>query len=239
MQTQTQRFPLATTHVFAGLNFPHVLAILPKGKPATRLVRRRAAGGPSFCGPTYILGSAPVGPDRQAFGGYLEEDNCLGLRFKWADEVEGVRIEHTGWFTDEEQVGETMRGIVARLPRSRGFLAGWSMGEGMSTTLESEIFDDEADAARRADSFAQESAEAECEYQAAHREEEEEEPQEEEAPPAPILGFDGFGFNDLADEYRSRVLTLAKEYKPGGAKEAQGAAIMAALFATGVMTDKY
>lgn len=57
--------------------------------------------------------------------------------------------------------------------------------------------------------------------------------------PAPVLGFDGFGLNNIADEYRSRVFTLSGEYRPGNAKAEEGAAFLAALEATGVVTRNY
>jgi hypothetical protein len=59
------------------------------------------------------------------------------------------------------------------------------------------------------------------------------------APVEPLLGFDGFGFNLIADQYRARVLTLDKEFKPGHPRESEGAAVLAALFASGVATKNY
>lgn len=73
--------------------------------------------------------------------------------------MEGARIRHQGWFCDEYSC-ETIRGLVFRLPKGRGFLAAWSMGEGMASNLDtSYIWDDEQDAARAADQMAEQAAE--------------------------------------------------------------------------------
>jgi len=85
--------------------------------------------------------------------------------------VDGVRIDHTGWFCDEYGDGGKIRGIVVALPHGR-FLAGWSMGEGMSSTVDaSPIFSSAIDAAHAADSMAERAAEDEREYQAQQAEE--------------------------------------------------------------------
>ncbi len=66
-----------------------------------------------------------------------------------------------------------MYGVVARLPRGRGFLAGWSMGERMITSFTGYIYDNARDAALAADGEARHAAEAEQEYQREEREKEE------------------------------------------------------------------
>jgi hypothetical protein len=108
-------------------------------------------------------------------GFYLDDPHTApGLRWQWADAVKGARIGHTGWFCDKF-CDDTIRGVVFRLPRSRGFLPGASMGEHMSTTLGCEIIADEADAARLADEYARVWAEAERDYREAEAEREREE----------------------------------------------------------------
>jgi len=57
-----------------------------------------------------------------------------------------------------------------RLPHNRGFLAGWSIGEGMISEIEYTIYDDERDAALAADSIAEEVAEREREFQESQEE---------------------------------------------------------------------
>jgi hypothetical protein len=110
----------------------------------------------------YYTAPRPEGAGKGG-SGYLESDFALGLRWQWADKVEGVRLEHTGWYTSDDYTGETIRGVVWRLPHARGFLAGWSMGEGMATTWEPDIYPDESGAARAADSIAERVAENERE----------------------------------------------------------------------------
>ena len=58
-----------------------------------------------------------------------------------------------------------------RLPNNRGFLAGWSMGEGMISEIEYIIYDDEHETAWAADSLAEEAAEKEREFQESQEEE--------------------------------------------------------------------
>ena len=99
------------------------------------------------------------------------------MRWEWADKVSGAHIGHTGWYSDEHGDSETIRGLVFRLPKSRGFLAGWSMGEGMASALECDIYETEREAALAADSLAENVAERERE----HQEEEEAKREAEEA----------------------------------------------------------
>lgn len=163
MQTITSRFPLANCGLpafeFAGFNWPRYVATLPRGTMAKRLERaKNPATGPYYHAPK----PEAAGTGR---GFYLDSDGMPGLRWQWCDEVSGASIRHTGWFADECET--TIRGIVARLPKGRGFLAGWSMGESMASALEAEIYSDETEAARMADSLAESVAEREREYQAA------------------------------------------------------------------------
>ena len=74
---------------------------------------------------------------------------------KYADEVSS--IDHTGWFTDVDQ-SEKARGIVARLTHGR-FIAGYHWDSNDERVYFPEIFDDEDDAARAADSHAESFAE--------------------------------------------------------------------------------
>lgn len=78
------------------------------------------------------------------------------------------RFDH-GWYCDDLQ-HDSIRPVVLRLPHGRGFLAGWTMGAGMASTIEPGLYLDEKDAWRAADSAAESAAEAEREYQAEERE---------------------------------------------------------------------
>lgn len=165
MQTQTSRFPLpATQFAFAGFAWPRYVANLPAGKLATRLAKAKDR----FAGP-YYHAPKPVAGAHPGKGFYLGDQGAPGLRWSWCDEVEGVRIDHTGWHTDEFGISDTIRGLVFRLPHGRGFLAGWSMGEGMASAVDGYVWESEQDAARAADSMAESAAERQREYEERER----------------------------------------------------------------------
>ena len=115
------------------------------------------------CGPYY--GTPPEAGKQESRMFYFASDFAPGLRWEWCDEVAPV-ISHSGWYCDQF-CDETIRGVVFRLPHGRGFLAGWSMGEGMSSEIDvSYIYDDESSAAYAADSMAQYAAERQREFEA-------------------------------------------------------------------------
>lgn len=150
---------MQTAFTFAGFAFPRAVAILPKGSLASRLAsRKNRVCGPYFASPT---------PNSPGAFFYLDSDFMPGLRWKWADDCDDARIDHTGWFSEPYGHGDKIRGLVMALPKGRGFLAGWSMGESMASELETRIYDDERAAAYAADSMAESVAEKEREYQAA------------------------------------------------------------------------
>lgn len=162
LTTKAKRFPLAKAGIhafnFAGFQWPRYVAVLPQGS----MVRRLKEAKESVCGP-YYHAPKPAGKNHGR-GFYLESQGAPGLRWEWCDNVtSGIR--HTGWFTDESGHGETIRGIVFRLPNNRGYLAGWSMGENMASEVDCRVYDDETDAAYAADSFAERVAEKERDYQ--------------------------------------------------------------------------
>jgi hypothetical protein len=146
---------------FAGFVYPFTFAILPRGPLSTRLAEFKRTHGKRTCGPYYRTEPSPN--PRVGFF-YLDSDFMPGLRWEWADEVEGAHVNHTGWYCDEFQDSK-IRGLVMRLPRSRGFIAGWSMGEQMASNLDYTVSDNAVDAARDADRMAERAAEDEREYQ--------------------------------------------------------------------------
>lgn len=154
---------------FAGFQFPRHVATMETGPLPRRLAYRK-----SRCTSNYYHAPAPGSASR---GFYLYDNDACGLRWQYADDVSSS-IGHTGWFCDE--YGDTtIRGIVLRLPRGRGFLAGWTMGVGMASAVDySPVFDDESDAAACADSMAQNAAEHEREFQARERETDDDETDE-------------------------------------------------------------
>lgn len=155
---------------FAGFNWPRHVVELPKGRIANRLAAFKR--GERRDASPYYHAPAPLNGKHPGAGFYLGSAGMPGLRWQWADEVKDVRIDHKGWYTDEDGAGDLMRGIVIRLPHGRGFLYGWSLGEGMSASIEGDIWpgDDEAGAARAADQCAESMAEDAREHQARWRE---------------------------------------------------------------------
>ena len=150
---------------FAGFSFPRQIPrLVCRAKPSGSWTGRRFKVNTAYTtAPEPIRGRATRAETTSYYDG---SDFAPGLRMAYADECDNVRIEHTGWYTDEEGQGELMRGVVLRLPHGRGFLAGWSLGNGMAATVERSIIDNERDAAYQADRIAELAAEKECEYQA-------------------------------------------------------------------------
>ena len=88
-------------------------------------------------------------------------------REKYADECyQGIR--HEGWYTDAE-CDEKARGIVVRLPHEK-FIAGYEWSANGERVYFPEVFVDESDAARRADSHAESFADDCREHDAKYRE---------------------------------------------------------------------
>ncbi len=138
---------------FAGFTFPRYLATLPRGSLRDRLESRRP--GRAMCSDYY---HAPRPNNRDGWGFYLDSDGP----------VTGLRYELVGpEFYADDDGSTTMQGIVLRLPRGRGFLAGWTMGRHMASSCEAQIFSDPDDAAACAKSWARDAEEREREYQAA------------------------------------------------------------------------
>lgn len=114
---------------FAGFTFPRHIPQLFKDR---NNYTKKKVSGSYYCSPK------PLTRDNQSMGFYLALHNHEGtggdfqpgLRWEWCDLVGEVGINHTGWFTDSYQ-SDKIRGMVFRLPKGRGFLAGWSMGPGM------------------------------------------------------------------------------------------------------------
>ncbi len=152
---------------FAGINFPKWVWNLHRGPWKKRLERRRN----SCTGWGYYHAPRPLESGDNSMSFYLNDHGMPSLRWTWCDKVPGVGIKHTGWCCDVDNY-LTIRGIVLRLPKSRGFLAGWSMGESLISNVDYYVFESERDAAHCADSMAENAAEREKEYQAQVQEDE-------------------------------------------------------------------
>lgn len=95
-------------------------------------------------------------------------DSSFRLRLIYANELLGsARLaDISGYYMDEDCSGDTLQPIVARLNHERGFLAGWTMGQGMCASLGSHIWDNAEDAALNAHQCAERDAQKEIDYQA-------------------------------------------------------------------------
>lgn len=145
---------------YAGFTYPRKLWVLPAGTLASRLAKTKQPQQPIIVGDCYYLEPYPLTRDNKTTFCYL--DHPKTLRWQWADDV-SVSIRHQGWFLDDFQ-DDTIRGVVFRLPKNRGFLAGASMGVGMATWIECKIIYCDIHAALSADRMAELLAEDEREY---------------------------------------------------------------------------
>ena len=147
---------------FAGIAWPARIAEFHKSRYNVRKLSngrevRATMRFAYYHAPTPITGRGDHGR-----GFYLASDGAPGLRWQWADDVHRA-IRHKGWHTTPHGDGDTIRGVVFRLTHGRGFLAGYSMGEGMASSVEYSIYTEDVDAARAADEMARIAAEREME----------------------------------------------------------------------------
>ena len=147
--------PIPKSFEFAGFTWPRYLADMAEGPAALRVKRELR----KHCGNYY---HAPKPNARGGQGFYLDSSGQPFTRWEWAGDI--VNLDHNGWYTDPDGCGDTIKGIVARLPHGR-FLAGWSMGKNMASAVDDTLYDDAKDAARAADQLAERIAEDEMQRQ--------------------------------------------------------------------------
>lgn len=116
---------------FAGFTFPKKLWALPKG----RLKDRLAASKQFKMTSGYY--SAPTPNQTAGWGFYLGENTQFSLR---------ITVLPNQFLAGYN----TVQPILARLSKNRGFLAGYTLGEGMASSLSSIIHADTAQATRAA-----------------------------------------------------------------------------------------
>jgi len=133
---------------FAGFSWPRYVAVLPRGP-----LRARAAERKTRCTGDYY--HAPKPNDNSGRGFYLDGDGMPGLRWEYSSDTE---------YYADEYGHQTIRGLIMRLPHNRGFLAGHTMGERMSSGVGPDIYAEESDARRAAECEAERIAESEREY---------------------------------------------------------------------------
>jgi hypothetical protein len=175
------------TETFAGFAYPRYLGSISNKPLRERLAEYKAnkmrhdGAYRAYTSGYYQDKPGPVGPNHGRMF-YHDSDFAPGLRWTWCDKVEGVgrSLRHTGWFTDPEDQGEKLRGLVFRLPRGRGFLAGYTLhnraknedlAQNMAGSFEYAIYEDELGAAYAADDLAKDAAEEEIEYRETHKDE--------------------------------------------------------------------
>jgi hypothetical protein len=156
--------PNETNETFAGFNYPKHQWSLDRLPLRDRLTAYKQHKR-NFSRSGYYQ-NHPRPLPHKGWGVYHTKDFMPG-RWQWADEISD--INHTGWWIDAYQ-SEKIRGFVIGLNHDRGFLAGWSMGEGMCAEICSVIYDASDTAAYAADSMAEQAAIAEREYQKENRE---------------------------------------------------------------------
>lgn len=151
-----------------------------KGSMKERLEMRK------HCGP-YMWSPSPAGQGRGFYSTSADMlvmgDGPIKLRMKLANDClpSYSRLSRiTGYYCDEHGDGDTVKPVVFTLPNQRGFLAGWSKGEGMCGSVAPGIYESEHEAALGAHALTENDAEREREYQARERAMEEEREHEEE-----------------------------------------------------------
>lgn len=136
-----------------------------------------------YCGPCQWLAAGAHAGDRTTGIVFYAECEARGsdciemarhgsrarLRLEWANDVlpSYYRITNrVGYYCDAadecgtpDADGDTYQPIVARLPRGRGYLAGYTMGAGMAGCLERDIWQTIEDAALAAHDAAERAAE--------------------------------------------------------------------------------
>lgn len=152
---------MKTQFRFAGFSWPRYVVELPKGTPYARLQARKFDKA-HVVSPYYHAPAPVMRACKRSF--YLSSAGMPGLRWQYADEVEGARINHEGWYADPYGADDKIRGVVFRLPHARGFLYGWTYGDGMLASISGDIWpgDDIAGAAVAADQDAERAAESDC-----------------------------------------------------------------------------
>ena len=155
---------------YAGNKYPMKIYQLPNPLGPVGIKKKRDLR--KHCGPYYQNEPRPLDDKSNGHPGgsfYLNSDFEPGRYWKYADTISN-HIRHTGWYIDCH-CNETIRGIVIYLPHNR-FLAGWTMGEGMISEYDGQLFDDETDAAWAADECARIAADHERTYLEEHEQEE-------------------------------------------------------------------
>lgn len=143
-------------------------------RPLAERARSRKSAGPYHRRPCQRTGERHPG-----FGFYTESAEGTGCCFRMAShgsnaDLRLLKVDATSrreyFIGDPDGLDHDscrFYPVIARLPRQRGFLAGWVMGHGMCGSMDGIIYADEYEAAKAARDEARSTAEAEAEYQSA------------------------------------------------------------------------
>ena len=121
------------------------------------------------CGP-YTWTPAKPGTGRGFYSSSRNELECddhgstFRLRLEYARDHVGTWSARVHSFGCCEYGGDTFTPLIARLPRGRGYLAGWTLGAGMAGSLDAHVYESPSDAAYAAYDDAKWAADAEREY---------------------------------------------------------------------------
>lgn len=96
--------------------------------------------------------------------------SAIDLRIEHANDVIPCTRKPISYGCDEYGYSQIIP-IIARLPNKKGFLIGWTMGQGMCAALEPELYHEVVDAGYAAHSHAEHVADKEREYQESQIEE--------------------------------------------------------------------
>lgn len=139
----------------AALRFPKII-LRDMSKPVR--ARHSKHCGPYYWTPVCVIGAHP------GRGFYSSSLSMLGM--DRSGSTFRLRLEDAGTRREECYGHETASfyPIIARLPSNRGFLAGYTMGEGMLGALDGTIYRDEDDARRAARVEAEHARDRDAEY---------------------------------------------------------------------------
>lgn len=157
-----------------GMSEPFAGAIHDFSVPMAKRAESRKVVGPYYSAPRKV--GSGIGFYMGSDGQMAKHGAGIRLRIEEAnDHLRGSRLSHVNGYYCDDFESDTLQPIIARLPKGRGFLAGWTMGEGMCASLDSHIWPDEAEAARAAHGEAERDAERQRDCQAEETEKAEQE----------------------------------------------------------------
>lgn len=141
------------------------ITLIDYARPLKERAKARKGGGPYRWTPSKPGKGRSFYMASEGFA-MASHGSALDLRIELAnDHLPNSRLSMTNGYYPDLDMSDTLQPIIARLPRGRGFLAGWTMGAGMCASLDVTIWDDEGQAAHAAHDMAESDAEKSREAQ--------------------------------------------------------------------------